>query len=61
MRRLVVVDEEAVVADCEADVTVKAICAIHQIPLNRRFRILDRYEVRAGNRTPRSCPSGWGA
>jgi hypothetical protein len=44
-RRLIAVDEAAVVADYEADVLVNAICATHQIPLNRLYRILDRYEV----------------
>ena len=39
--RLVAVDEAAVVADYEADVLVNAICASHQIPLNRLYRILD--------------------
>ncbi len=33
------------VADYEADVLVDAICATHQIPLNRLYRILDRHEV----------------
>ena len=45
MRKLVAVDETAVVADYEADVLVNAICATHQIPLNRLYRILDRHEV----------------
>jgi transposase-like protein len=33
------------VADYEADVTVGAICATHQIGLTRLYRILDRHQV----------------
>ena len=45
MRKLVAVDEAAVVADCEADVLVNAICASHNIGLVRLYRILDRHQV----------------
>jgi hypothetical protein len=44
-RNLVAVDESAVVADYEADLTVNAICAAHQIPLTRLYRILDRHRI----------------
>ena len=45
MRKLVAVDETAVIADYEADVLVNAIYATHQVPLNRLYRILDRHKV----------------
>jgi len=44
-RRLASVDEAAVVADYEAGVTVDAICATHQLPLTRLYRILDRHHI----------------
>jgi len=44
-RSLVAVDEHAVVADYEGDVTVTTICETHQIPLTRLYRILDRHQV----------------
>jgi len=44
-RRLVAVDEAAVVSDYEADVTVAAICATHDIGLVRLYRILDQHRV----------------
>jgi len=42
-RRLISVDEAA--ADYEADVTVDVICASHQLPLTRLYRILDRHQI----------------
>jgi hypothetical protein len=45
MRKLVAVDEAAVVADYEADVLVDAICATHNIGLVRLYRILDRHQI----------------
>ncbi len=44
-RRLVSVDEAAVVSDYEADVTVAAICATHDIGLVRLYRILDQHRI----------------
>ena len=44
-RKLIAVDDEAVVADYEAGVNVDAICAAHQIALTRLYRILDRHRV----------------
>ncbi len=44
-RRLASVDEVAVIADYEADATVDAICATHQLPLTRLYRILDRHQI----------------
>jgi hypothetical protein len=44
-RRLIAVDEAAVVADYEAEVLVDAICASHQIGLVRLYRILDRHQI----------------
>jgi hypothetical protein len=44
-RRLIAVDESAVVADYEVGVTVKAVCDTHQIPLTRLYRILDRHRT----------------
>jgi hypothetical protein len=51
MRRLQAVDEEAVVADYEADVLVNDICASHNIGLVRLYRILDRHQVPSAERT----------
>jgi len=44
-RRLVDVDETAVVADYEAYVTTGTICPTHQIPLTRLYGILDAHQV----------------
>jgi len=44
-RRLIAVDEEAVVADYEAGVIVTTICATHGIGLARLYRILDKHRI----------------
>lgn len=44
-RRLVDVDETAVVAGYEAYVTTGTTCHTHQIPLTRLYRILDAHQV----------------
>jgi len=50
-RRLVAADEAAVVSDYEAEVTVAAICATHDIGLVHLYRILDQ------RRAPRRRPN----
>jgi hypothetical protein len=54
-RHLIAVDEAAVVANYEADILVNDICATHQIPLNRLYRILDHHQIPRRQATPRSC------
>jgi hypothetical protein len=60
MRRLVAVDEAAVVADYEADVTVNAICASRNIDSSGSTGSSIAMRSRAGNRTRRSCRNGYG-
>jgi len=44
-RRLIAVDESAVIVDYEGGATVDAICSTRQPPLTRLYRILDRHQV----------------
>ncbi len=57
-RRLVAVDDEAVIADYEVGVTIAAICERYQIPVLRLYRVLNEHQIaRRRPQAPRLAPS----